>query len=86
MIVFDVKCDVREAVHVTDSAGRDVTIAPGRYRMVGIDHLVREASGGASVGPMDITLVGIGDGETKYLVSAENLGHFIALDQVEVKI
>ena len=54
--------------------------------MVGIDHLVREASGGASVGPMDITLVGIGDGETEYLVSAENLRHFIALDQVEVKI
>lgn len=83
MIVFDVKCDVLAAVEVKDRAGRDISISPGRYRLMGLDHFVREAGGGAKVGPMDITLVG--DNGTRYLVSSADLGRFIAQDQVEVK-
>ena len=83
MIVFDVKCDVLAAVVVKDRTGRDITVPPGRYHLMGLDHFVRDAGGGVKVGPMDITLVG--DNGTKYLVSSADLGRYISLDQVEVK-
>jgi|GEM_PF-1179920 len=86
MIVFDVKCQVLAPIQVTDANGNDVTIEPGHYHLRGIEHLVHKVAGTRSVTGTDFTLVADGDSKTAYVVSAENLAHFIAGDEVEVKI
>lgn len=86
MLVFDVKCDVTQPVHVKDSNANDVTIPPGHYRLQGIDHIVRTATGGASVDGMDIAIVSLADRNVAFRVPADELSHFIALRQVEVTI
>ena len=85
MIVFDVRCNVLEPIKVSDPSGSDITIAPGSYRLRGLDHLIRSAGGDTVSTGTDLTFVGDGDGQTIYTVRAENLAHFIALDEVEVK-
>jgi hypothetical protein len=86
MLVFDVRCEVLDPIQVADAKGSDVTIAPGRYRLQGMEHLVRKAAGPKGATGMDITFVTETDGKAAYVVSAENLAHFIASDEVEVKI
>ena len=86
MIVFDVKCQVLDPIQVTDANGNDVTIEPGHYHLRGIEHLVHKIAGTTSVTGTDFTLVAEDDGKTAYVVSAENLAHFIACDEVEVNI
>jgi len=90
MIVFDVKCRVLDPIQVADANGNDVTIEPGRYHLQGVEHLVHKVAGSTSVTGTDFTFVadgdGDGDGKAAYIVSAENLAHFIARDEVEVKI
>lgn len=84
MIVFDVNCQVIDPIHVTDSSGKDVTISPGHYHLLGVNHLVRNAAGGTAIQGTDIRFVGPTDGRTLYTVNAENLAAFIARDEVEV--
>jgi hypothetical protein len=85
MIVFDVKCKVLDPIHVSDTSGTDVTILPGHYRLLGLDHLVHNLGGQTTTTGTDLSLVREGDGKTVYTVSAENLAQFIARDEVEVK-
>ena len=85
MMRFDVRCRVLEPIHVTDSAGHDVTIRPGYYRLQGVDHLLRSASDQKAASGTDISFVDESDGKQAYTVPAENLAHFISLDEVEVK-
>ena len=85
MIVFDVKCQVLDPIHVSDSLGKDVTIVPGRYHLLGLDHLVRKASGQTTTTGTDLTFVSELDGKSAYTVSAENLAQFIAHDEVEIR-
>lgn len=86
MLVFDVRCKVLDAIHITDAKGNDVTIAPGPYRLQGIEHLVKNTVGSVGMTGTDITFVAEGDGKAAYVVSAENLAHFIADDEVEVEV
>ncbi len=85
MIIFDVKCQVLDPIHVSDSLGKDVTISPGLYHLLGLDHLVHKVSGETTTTGTDLTFVSDGDGKTAYTVSAENLAQFIARDKVEVR-
>ena len=85
MIVFDVKCQVLDPIHVSDSLGKDVTILPGHYHLLGLDHLVHKVSGQTTTMGTDLSFVSEGDGKTVYTVSAENLAQFIARDEVEVR-
>lgn len=84
MLVFDVKCRVLEPIHLTDAKGNEVTISPGSYRLQGVEHLVRQATGQATASGMDITFVTESDGRAAYIVGVENLAHFIADDEIEV--
>ena len=84
MLVFDVRCHVQKAVHLTDAKGNDVTIEPGIYRLQGMEHLVRKAADGAVATGTDISFVTANEGKIAYVVSAENLAHFIASDEVEI--
>ena len=86
MIVFDVKCRVTAAIEAADAAGKRVTIAPGDYRLRGIEHLVRSAAGRSAATGTDFTLHALGEDGASYTVSAESLAHFIADDDVEVSI
>lgn len=86
MLVFDVRCEVLDPIHLTDATGNDVTIAPGRYHLQGVEHLVRKTAGPAAAAGTDLTFVTETDGKAAYVVSAENLAHFIASDEVEVRV
>jgi hypothetical protein len=86
MLVFDVRCEILDPISLSDAKGNDVTIAPGHYRLQGVEHLVRRAASPAAAAGTDITFVTETDGRAAYVVSAENLAHFIASDEVEVKI
>lgn len=85
MIVFDVKCQVLDSIHVADSSGKEVTILPGSYHLLGLDHLVHKVSGQTTTSGTDLTFVNEKDGKAVYTVSAENLAQFIARDEVEVR-
>ena len=84
MLLFDVKCRVREAIHVTDPSGADVTIAPGSYHLQGFDHLIRSPQGMAFRRGTDLQFVADGDRAHPYRVSPENLAHFMALSEIEI--
>lgn len=86
MLLFDVRCEVLDPIHTTDANGNDVTIGPGRYHLQGVEHLMRRAADPTSSIGTDLTFVTESDGKAAYIVSAENLAHFIATDEVEVKI
>jgi hypothetical protein len=86
MLVFDVRCEVLDPIHLTDAKGNDVTIASGTYRLQGVEHLVRKTTDPTAATGTDLTFVTETDGKAAYVVSAENLAHFIAIDEVEVKL
>jgi len=85
MMIFDVKCQVLDPIHVSDTSGKDVTILPGHYRLLGLDHLVHDLGGQTTRTGTDLSLVREADGKAAYTVSAENLAQFIARDEVEVR-
>lgn len=85
MLVFDVKCRVLEPVTLTDFGGTDVTIGPGTYHLRGVDNLVRSVGQNSAAGT-EICFMREGDEDIAYRVSAQNLAHFIALDEVEVAV
>ena len=85
MMLFNVRCEVLEPIHLTDSSGNDVTINPGSYRLQGIEHLINSAGGQSIARGTDLSFVDESDGKLAYTVRAENLAHFISLDEIEVK-
>lgn len=86
MLIFDVKCRVLDAITLNDQSGKEITIAPGRYHLQGVDHLIREASGGMVSSGTEISFVSEEDGKVAYRVSSENLAKFIAMDEVEMQM
>jgi hypothetical protein len=86
MILFDVKCQILEPLNLTDASGADATIAPGSYHLRGVDHLIRSVGGGDTSAGTDLTFVRDDDGDVVYRVSAEKLAHFIAMDEIEVRV
>ena len=85
MMFFDVSCQVLEPIEVTDASGKNVTIAPGTYRLDGVDRLIRDAGGKSVSSGVDLKFIEVENGRHAYTISSENLAHFIALDEVEVK-
>ena len=85
MMRFDVRCQVLEPIKLTDSSGREISLRPGFYRLLGMDHLVRNISDKTAPAGTDLSLIDESDGQRGYTIPAENLAHFISLDDVEVK-
>jgi len=84
MLLFDVRCRVRESIHVTDPSGADVTIAAGSYHLQGFDHVVRGAGGVAVQLGTELRFVSGEDHGHPYRISPENLAHFMALSEIEI--
>lgn len=87
MLVFNVRCEVLEPIQLTDVHQNRITLAPGVYRLQGVEQVVRKAAGQtAAEEGTHITFVTDSGGQAAYTVSAEELAHFMATDEVEVHI
>jgi hypothetical protein len=58
---------------------------PGATTLQGLEHLVRNASGQITTTGTHLTFDSEPDGKAAFTVSAENLAHLIALDEVGVR-
>jgi len=86
MLVFDVKCQVRVPIEMTDTSGRKIKLDQGSYRLRGIGHFVRTAASGEDVTGTDISFLSKDGRRVICTVSGENLAHLISTDEVEFTI
>lgn len=84
MIIFDVRCKVLKPISYTGKDGRKVEIAPGVYRLRGLDHLVRSA-GQATTAGTDLAIVSTVDGTSEsFDISPAELAQHLARDDAEI--